>query len=363
MTSGDLNDGDIDTARCLIASESPARIVMAPMEGVVDAITRTILAQFGGFDFFLTEFIRVTDHVHRPQILERYAPELSLALATKSRDVTVIDDTGMKVPLLIQFLGSNPVLIAENSAQAAELGFRGIDLNFGCPAPTVNRHDGGATLLKTPERIFRIIAAVRKSVPRTHSVSAKVRLGFSDQSLKREIAQAVQEGGAQWMTVHARTRDEGYRPPAHWRAIREMATAAPGLPIVANGEVWTASDYMAMLRESGTRHAMLGRGVLSRPALAKECRNSLEASSNQSQLKASWDEVEMALQRFVALCHSAKGTSFATARTKQWLKTLARTYPEAVVMFEKLKVKDQILVKDVSSFDSAKPSAATSASI
>ena len=320
------------------------------MEGVVDSITRSILADFGGFDFFLTEFVRVTDHLHRPLILERYAPELKLSREGRTPYPAVSNQSGQLKPLLIQFLGSDPGLLAENSAQAAELGFIGIDLNFGCPAPTVNRHDGGATLLKNPDRIFKIIEAVRKAVPLQHSVSAKVRLGFSDTSLRKEIALAVTTAQASWMTVHARTRDEGYRPPAHWNLIGEMLAVAPKLAVVANGEVWSPDDFTQMLKASGCKHAMLGRGALARPNLARLCRELFHSEHTEVEVPSEeWSDVIEALYRFVKACQETKGAGFAAARLKQWLKALSRTFPEAKSLFEFMKVKTLIEPSDLES--------------
>lgn len=118
--------------------------------------------------------------------------------------------------MVIQFLGSDPEWLARNAAYAATLSPHGVDLNFGCPAKVVNRHGGGAMLLATPEVLHDIVRAVRAAVPAHISVTAKMRLGVSDTSRAIDCARALAEGGAESLVVHARTRDHGYRPPAHW---------------------------------------------------------------------------------------------------------------------------------------------------
>lgn len=297
------------------------------MEGVVDDILRDILTRIGGIDLTVTEFIRVIDQKLPDHVFHRDAPEL----LTGSR-------TPCGTPMLVQLLGSDPLRLGENAARAVELGAFGIDLNFGCPAKTVNRHDGGATLLKDPARVFKVIEGVRAAVPKTHSVSAKVRLGFSDSSLHREIAQAAATGGASWLTVHARTRDDGYKPPAHWHLIHSMREAIENsIPVVANGECWSPQDVETMLSVSGSKHAMLGRGLLARPGLARELKGSPSLS---------WDEFKPYLSEFIKRSIESRpaptGARFAAARLKQWLKSLMKTYPEALALFERVKTLDQV---------------------
>ena len=293
------------------------------MEGVVDHITRELLTGIGGIDLCLTEFIRVLDQSIPDHVFYRDAIELTHdgVFAQKSHTQT-------GVPLLVQLLGSDPERLGENASRAIELGAVGIDLNFGCPAKTVNRHDGGATLLKDPSRVEKAVRGVRHAVPATHTVSAKTRLGFSDKILHREIAQAAEAGGASWLTVHARTRDEGYRPPAHWEFIAHMREAVK-IPVIANGDVWTPEDYKKMLEVSGCQHAMLSRGLLARPTLALECKGLAE--------QMSWQEMRPHVIEFVRRSEAARGTRFATSRIKQWLKSLSLTYVEAAALLDEVK--------------------------
>lgn len=296
------------------------------MEGVVDHITRRILTEVGGLDMVLTEFIRVIDRELPDHVFYRDAIELTFSGEMKSR-------TPAGVPLLVQLLGSDRDALSKNAERAIKLGAKGIDLNFGCPAKTVNRHDGGATLLKNPERVAGVVSAVRMAVPLSHSVSAKVRLGFSDKTLHKEIAQAAEFGGATWLTVHARTRDEGYRPPAHWEYISKMREAVK-IPVIANGDVWSPEDYNRMRDVSGCHHTMLGRGILARPSLALECKG-------ESDLWP-WEKVQPLVIEFIRLSNLEKGPRFAAARLKQWLKNLAKTYPEAAELFERVKRFDEV---------------------
>lgn len=300
-------------------STTVPKIILAPMEGVVDHVTRSLITGVGGVDLCVTEFIRVLDQSIPDHVFYRDAIELTY----NPKSYT---DSG--VPLLVQLLGSDPQRLGENAARAVNLGAVGIDLNFGCPAKTVNRHDGGATLLKDPRRVEAAVRGVRDAVPVTHTVSAKTRLGFSDKGLHREIAQAAEAGGASWLTVHARTRDEGYRPPAHWEFIAAMRDAVK-IPVIANGDVWTPEDYRRMLEVSGCQHAMLGRGLLARPSLALECKGESE--------RWTWAQIRPLVLQFVRASETARGPRFASSRLKQWLKSLSLTYPEAAALFDKVK--------------------------
>jgi tRNA-dihydrouridine synthase C len=317
----------------------PDRILLAPMEGIVDAVMRDLLTRIGGIDLCVTEFIRVTDRLLPDHEFHKYCPELRSGSRTSSG-----------TPVIVQLLGGKPEALAENACRAIDLGASGIDLNFGCPAKTVNRHDGGAVLLKTPQRIFAIVAAVRTAVPPHIPVSAKVRLGFDSKALHREVAEAVASGGANWLTVHARTRDEGYQPPAHWEYIARMRDAVK-IPVIANGEIWSNEDYERARDVSQCRHVMIGRGLLSTPDLARQIksrRSAIDLSGNNVR-SAGWSEVSSWLTEFAETSRVSRNEKYAVARTKQWMKQLATTYPEAAAAFEIIKRHHslELVLKDI----------------
>src|SRR5262249_33912418 len=147
----------------------------------------------------------------------------------------------------------------------------GIDLNFGCPAKVVNRHGGGSALLVDPPLLGRIVEAVRRAVPRELPVSAKMRLGGEDTALAVDCARALAEAGASELVVHARTKADGYRPPAYWEKIPAIREAV-AVPVIANGEIWTVEDAQRCRRVSGCAALMLGRGMVVDPGLARAIR-------------------------------------------------------------------------------------------
>ena len=184
------------------------KLLLAPMEGLIDHSLRDVLTRAGGVDRCVSEFIRVTDQLLPARVFLRLMPEL----AHGSR-------TAAGTPVRAQLLGSDAACLADNAARLAALGAEGVDLNFGCPAPTVNRHRGGAVLLDEPDLVHAIVAAVRRAVPASLPVSAKMRLGHRDESLMLDNARAIAAAGACELVVHARTKAHGYRPPAYWERI------------------------------------------------------------------------------------------------------------------------------------------------
>lgn len=259
---------------------SSIRIHLAPMEGVVDPEIREILTSYGGIDYCVTEFIRVTSRLNPDHIFYRFAPELKQGSKTKSG-----------TPVFVQLLGSDLNCMAENAHYACELGAYGIDINFGCPAKTVNRHDGGSVILKNPERVFQITEAVRKAVPAHIPVTTKVRLGFEHKDFHKDIALAAEAAGSHWLVIHARTKVEAYRPPAHWEFIASMKAAVKNLPIIANGDIWTVEDYFKCREISGCQNVMLGRGLMAQPLLAVQIRKALDEkyATADLQFKNTWD--------------------------------------------------------------------------
>lgn len=306
------------------------QLLLAPMEGLLDHTLRHTLTQVGGVDRCVSEFIRVTGTLLPPRAFERVVPELR----NGSR-------TAAGVPVRPQLLGSDVSCLAENAARLAELGAEGVDLNFGCPAKTVNRHRGGAVLLDEPELVHAIVAAVRRAVPAGVPVSAKMRLGYLDDRRAEDCARGIEAAGASELVVHARTRAQGYRPPAYWERLAEVR-AAVRLPVVANGEIWTVDDALRCRQVTGCDSLMLGRGLVSDPGLAWAIRARLAAergSDPQVQEPAvPWADLLPLMREFWQRVGLRVAPRHRSGRFKQWLNYLRRTYPQAQQAFEQIRV-------------------------
>jgi tRNA-dihydrouridine synthase C len=302
------------------------KIYLAPMEGVVDHLMRDMLTSLGGFDLCVTEFLRVVEQLHPKKTFYKICPELNSNGYTPSG-----------VPVRVQLLGQHPQWLAENALRATELGSHGVDLNFGCPAKTVNKSRGGAVLLKEPQALFDIVKAVRDAVSAEHVVSAKIRLGFDDTSLALENADAITQAGANLLTVHARTKVDGYKPPAYWDWIAKIKQTTP-IALIANGEIWHAEDARECQAQSNTQDIMLGRGALSLPNLA--------ACIKHGAAPMPWEQVKALLIAYSGYEIFGDKGRYYPNRIKQWLGYLQREYIEANVLFQQirtLKASDHIV--------------------
>ena len=298
------------------------QLALAPMEGLVDDVLRDLLTRVGGVDWCVTEFVRVNDSLLPPRCFLKLAPELAQGARTP---------TG--TPMRVQLLGSDPACLGDNAALACTLGAPVIDLNFGCPAKTVNRSRGGAILLKEPELLHRIVREVRRSTPAHIPVTAKMRLGFESPDGALDCARALADGGAAQIVVHARTKTDGYRPPAHWEWVARVQDVVP-VPVFANGEIWTLDDWRRCRRISGADNIMLGRGLIARPDLARQI---AAAHEGRTVVPMSWAEVVPLLQAFWQMVCAKLAPGYAPGRLKQWLIWLARSYPEAAVLFSAVR--------------------------
>ena len=309
-------------------------ILLAPMEGLLDFVLRDILTRVGGIDRCVSEFIRVTDMLLPDRVFLRIVPELLHGGRTPAG-----------VPVCAQLLGSDPACLAENAGKLAALGPAGIDLNFGCPAKGVNAHRGGAVLLDEPELIAQIVAAVRRAVPRDMPVSAKMRLGYNDSARSLDCALAIAGGGADEMVVHARTKADGYRPPAYWERIRELRDAVD-IPVIANGEIWNVDDALRCRALSGCDALMLGRGIVADPGLALAIRaRERGMNPDSADPHVTWEALFPLMADFWQIVGTRIAPHHHAGRLKQWLNFLRRRYPQAQDAFVSIRtINDPALV-------------------
>lgn len=293
------------------------KLILAPMEGLTDPIMRDVLTHVGSFDWCVTEFIRVTNSVLPDHVYHSYCPELLTG-----------GKTAAGTPVHVQFLGNDPEMLAANALRAVALGAPAIDLNFGCPAKTVNKHRGGSVLLDEPETVHLLVKAVRDAVPNHIPVSAKMRLGYMDRNYTLDNAHAIEDAGASWLTVHARTKAEGYTPPAFWDQLRPIKDAL-NINVIANGEIWSNADAKQCRIESGCEDLMIGRAAVTTPDITQCIRQ------NTNEPLITWDELVALQVRF--LSGPYKKEINMVGRYKQWIGMMSKHYPEAKLLWNEVK--------------------------
>nr|WP_318380994.1 tRNA dihydrouridine(16) synthase DusC [uncultured Enterobacter sp.] len=294
------------------------RVLLAPMEGVLDSLVRELLTGVNDYDHCITEFLRVVDQLLPVKSFYKICPELQHQSRTPSG-----------TPVRVQLLGQYPQWLAENAARAVDLGSWGVDLNCGCPSKLVNGSGGGATLLKDPELIYRGAKAMRDAVPAHLPVTVKVRLGWDSGARQFEIADAVEQAGASELVVHGRTKEDGYKAERiNWQAIGEIRQRLR-IPVVANGEIWDWQSAQDCLAVTGCDAVMIGRGALNVPNLSRVVKFNAP--------RMPWPEVVQLLRRYSQLEKQGDTGLYHVARIKQWLGYLRKEYVEATALFEQVR--------------------------
>ncbi|WP_341508636.1 tRNA dihydrouridine(16) synthase DusC [Photobacterium damselae subsp. damselae] len=294
------------------------RVILGPMEGVLDHLMREILTDINDYDLCVTEFVRVVDRLFPNSVFYRLCPELHNGGKTRAG-----------TPVRVQILGQDPNWMAENGRRAVELGSPGVDINFGCPAKLVNKSKGGAVLLKEPELIHQIVKSVRQAVDPTKPVTAKIRLGWDDPNHCFEITDAIAQAGADEITVHGRTKEDGYRAEEiKWDYIHQLQQHSP-ISIVANGEVWNYQDGQQCIATTGTQSLMVCRGAINLPNLGNVVKYNADHMP--------WTEVlDLLLHYSTFEIKGDKGLYYPN-RIKQWFAYLRHEYPQAKALFADIR--------------------------
>ena len=228
-------------------------VVLAPMAGVTNASFRTLCRRFGAG-------LYVSEMLGARAIVENHARTL------KSAEFG--DDETTRS---IQLYGIYPETVAEAIRRLVdEDQVDHIDINFGCPAPKVTGHGGGAALPFKWRLFESIVTAAVKAADRV-PVTVKFRMGIDDDHLTFLNAGRISEAaGAAAVALHARTAEQLYSGAARWAAIGELKEAVATIPVLGNGDIWGAADAIAMIDQTGCDGVVVGRGCLGRPWLFRE---------------------------------------------------------------------------------------------
>lgn len=242
-------------------------LLLAPMEGVGDRSFRKAMATIGGFDEAVKDFLRVPKNAH-----------------VKSLACEYISDELAPIPLAAQLMGSDPDLMADMAIEIERRGAPRIDLNCGCPSNTVTGRGAGSSLLRDPQLLHQTAKAMVKAI--TIPVTIKMRSGYEDISLFRENLLAAQESGIHYITLHPRTKVDGYGPPAKWELIAE-AKSILKIPLVGNGDILTVDDALRMLKTTQCDALMIGRGSVIDPFIFHQ----IKAHFSQKPYTPEWENL------------------------------------------------------------------------
>lgn len=225
-------------------------VMLAPMAGVTDLPYR-LLCKEQGCDFMVTEMVSAKAVLYN----------------NKNTDLLLLrkEEEG---PVALQLFGSDPKIMADIAARLENLGFAGFDINMGCPVPkVVNNHEGSA-LMKNPGLASEIVSAMVKAV--NVPVTVKFRKGFDDEHVNAvEFAHIMEESGAAAVTVHGRTREQYYSGKADWDIIAAVKDKV-NIPVIGNGDIFSAEDAIAMQKHTGCDGVAIGRGAKGNPWIFRE---------------------------------------------------------------------------------------------
>lgn len=278
--------------------ELGGRVFLAPMAGVTDAAYRLMCRRHGAA-------LCTTEMISSKALMYQDAKTRTLLVQPEG-----------DAPLAVQIFGSDPVCMAEAAQKALELcGAVMVDINMGCPVGKVVKAGDGSALMRTPELAQKIIEAVAAAVP--VPVTVKFRKGFDKGSVNAvPFARMCQAAGAAAVTVHGRTRAQMYAPPADWDIIREVKKAVT-IPVVANGDVWTAEDAAHILRYTGADAAAVGRGSFGNPWIFEQA-NALLAGEPVPSLPPLRERMEEALGQ-IRTAAEYKGEKIAVLEARKQL--------------------------------------------
>ena len=266
-------------------------VVLAPMAGICNSAYRTIIKDMGcGL------------------IYAEMVSDKAITFGNQ-KTIDMLYITDYERPIAQQIFGSDKESFVTSAKYIYEVMKPDIiDINMGCPVPKVAvRAQAGSALLKSPDKVYEIVKAVKEAVP--VPVTVKIRSGWDEKSINAtEIAKIVEKAGASAITVHPRTRTQGYSGKANWDIIRQVKECV-NIPVIGNGDIKSCYDAKKMLEETKCDAVMIGRGVLGNPWLIKETIDYLERGI-EPKIITQEEKIEM-IKRHLKLLKETKNDKLA----------------------------------------------------
>lgn len=293
--------------------EVKSRVLQSPLSGVTDLVFRRLVRRYAPDSMMYTEMVNATG-LH-------YVKELP----------KIMEVDPQERPISIQLFDCRPDFLAEAAQMAVEEGADTVDINMGCPVNKITKNGGGSSLLREPETAEAIVRAVVKAVP--VPVTVKTRIGWSDKEINiLDFAKRMEDAGAQMITVHGRTRAQGYNGPAKWEWIRRVKEIL-SIPVIGNGDIFSVDAAVRCLEETGADGVMCSRGTLGYPFLVGEVDHFLKTGEELSPPTAV-EKMECAKEHLKALWEY-KGTS-GVRQARKHLTWYAKGFPNAGELRDRL---------------------------
>lgn len=269
-------------------------LLLAPMAGVTDRTFRDICRRFGA-EYTVSEMISAKALCYEQMSKKKSADSATADLATIH---------GGEMPIAIQLFGRESEFMARAAQMIEERTYRGcvsdtppaaIDINMGCPVRKVAGNGEGSALMREPDTAAEIVRAVKKAV--SIPVTVKIRAGW-DSVTAPEFAKRMEDAGADLICVHARTREQMYQPGVDIGVIEQVKRSV-SVPVVGNGDIYTAADTLKMMSDTGCDGVMIARGALGNPWLFSEIAAALEGEEYILPTQA--ERLEVAKEHFLAM--------------------------------------------------------------
>ncbi|NPA03285.1 MAG: tRNA-dihydrouridine synthase [Epsilonproteobacteria bacterium] len=273
---------------------------LAPLAGYTDLPFRSVVKKFGA-DVTVSEMIS------------------SNALIYESpKTLKMLQKSPLEEPYFIQIAGSDCEVVKKAVLKINSLeGIKGIDLNAGCPVPKVVKQGAGSALLKDLDRLAKIVETIKKTSNKLYT-SVKIRLGFEKNEVKK-IVKVIEEAGADFITIHGRTRSGGFKSKVDYEAIKE-AKESVKIPVIANGDIDSFQKAQKVLEFTKTQGVMIGRGAIGKPWIFYQLKHNQESISQE--LKA-----KVILEHFYQMIHFYG--DYGAVLFRKHLHTYSKGYPNA----------------------------------
>ena len=285
-------------------------VILAPMAGVTDLPFR-LLCKEQGCGMLYSEMVSAKAILYNNKNTEE-----------------LLNVVPGENPIAVQLFGSDPQVMAEIAKRMEERPFDTIDVNMGCPVPKIVNNGEGSALMKDPVLVGEIVSAMVKAVKKP--VTVKIRKGFNDHLINApEIAHVIQESGGAAVAVHGRTREQYYSGTADWDIIRQVKERV-SIPVIGNGDIFSAQDAIAMMETTGCDGIMVGRGSRGNPWIFGHIKHYMETGELLD--KPSHEEIREMILRHASLLIEHKGTFTGIREMRKHFAWYTAGYPHSAAL-------------------------------